>query len=163
MSTPETLRIALADLENPLQAEAVVKIIDAYAMEPHGGGQSLPDEVRQRIVPGLRATPGAFVLLAWDGEQPIGAAICFRGFSTFSGKPLANVHDLSVLQPYRGRGIGTRLLQAVEDHVRGFGGSKVTLEVRLANPEAERLYQRLGFGDPSGFATRFLDKPLGTL
>ncbi|WP_437203911.1 N-acetyltransferase family protein [Planctomicrobium sp. SH664] len=160
MSRPLDVVVRLADLNDPEQARAIVEIVNAYAQEPHGGGQRLPDEVCERMVPGIRETPGAFVLLAWDQAVVIGAAICFRGFSTFSSRPLVNVHDLSVLKAYRGQGVGTRLLEAVEEQTRSLGGTKVTLEVRLANPDAERLYRRLGYGDPSGFATRFLDKPL---
>lgn len=157
------IRITLADFDNPLHAAAIVDIVDAYATEPQGGGVPLPDEVRQAIVPGMQATPGAFTLLAWAGKLPVGAAVCFRGFSTFAGNQLVNVHDLSVLASHRGKGIGTRLLAAVEEHARGLGCCKVTLEVREANPHAERLYRRLGYGDPSGFATKFLDKPLDKL
>ena len=152
--------VSLADFSNPLHAEAIVEIINAYATEPHGGGRRLPEDINQQIVAGMKATPGAFTLLAWDGAAPIGAAICFQGFSTFAARPLVNVHDLSVLHAYRGQGVGTRLLEAVENHAQDLGCCKVTLEVREANPQAESLYRRIGYGDPDGFATRFLDKKL---
>lgn len=154
------LRIEKADFANPQHATAIVKIINAYAREPQGGGKDLPLDVQQRIVPGMQKVPGAFTMLAWMGDKPVGAAICFRGFSTFAGAPLVNVHDLSVLEDYRGQGIGSRLLAAVEKCAAEQGCCKVTLEVREVNPEAERLYRRLGYTDPSGFKTRFLDKPL---
>jgi len=154
------ITIQLADLDHPAHAAAIPAIVNSYAMEPQGGGHSLPADVLEEMVPGLRRVPGHFTMLAWDGENPVGAAICFRGFSTFSSRPLVNVHDLAVLQSHRGRGIGSLLLSAVEEFARAEGCCKVTLEVREANPEAERLYRRLGYGNPSGFATRFLDKPL---
>jgi ribosomal protein S18 acetylase RimI-like enzyme len=157
----ESLVITPASFDNPADAAAIVEIVNAYALEPQGGGKSLPDDVLKRIVPGMAAVPGAFTLLARSQGRPVGAAICFRGFSTFAGRPLVNVHDLSVLKEHRGQGIGARLLQAVEASARAQGCCKVTLEVREVNPLAEKLYRRLGYGDPSGFATRFLDKPLG--
>jgi len=157
---PEEFDIRLADFDDPDDARSIVAIVNAYAMEPQGGGAALQPEICQRMVPGLKSTPGAFVLLAWVGVVPVGAAVCFRGFSTFAGRPLINVHDLSVLQEYRGKGYGKKLLTAVETLAREQGCGKVTLEVRELNPLAERLYRRLGYGDPSGFATRFLDKPL---
>jgi len=150
----------MANLDDPADAAAIVAIVNAYALEPQGGGASLSDSVLKRMIPGLREAAGAFVLLAQVEGQDVGAAVCFRGFSTFAGRPLINVHDLSVLQDFRGRGIGSRLLRAVEEQARSLGCGKVTLEVREVNPLAERLYRRLGYGDPSGFATRFLDKPL---
>lgn len=152
--------VTLANFDDSDDAANIVKIVDSYAREPQGGGRPLPDVVCQQMVAGLKATPGAFVLLARRRDQAVGAAVCFCGFSTFAGRPLVNVHDLSVLQEYRGQGIGTRLLQAVEEYARSRGCCKVTLEVREINPLAERLYRRLGYGDPSGYATRFLDKPL---
>ncbi|WP_437227401.1 N-acetyltransferase family protein [Planctomicrobium sp. SH661] len=154
------LQIRLADFDNAADSAGIVSIVNAYAMEPQGGGKSLPAEILEQMVPGMKKVPGALTFLALLKGQPVGAAVCFRGFSTFSGKPLINVHDLSVLKEYRGQGIGTRLLAAVEAYAAAEGCGKVTLEVRELNPLAERLYRRLGYGDPSGFATRFLDKPL---
>lgn len=152
--------IARADFDDSDDAGAIVELVNSYAREPQGGGKSLPQQVLEDMVPGLRGTPGAFCLLAREGGTPVGLAVCFRGFSTFAGRPLINVHDLSVSEGHRGRGIGTRLLAAVEEEARRMGCGKVTLEVRELNPLAENLYRRLGYGDPSGFATRFLDKPL---
>lgn len=156
-----SLTIQPADFADPEHARAIVDIVNAYACEPQGGGVPLAESVRAAIVPGMAAVPGAFTLLAWKNGEPVGAAVCFRGFSTFKGKPLVNVHDLSVLAKYRGQGIGTALLRAVEEFARGQGCCKVTLEVREANPLAEKLYRQLGYVNPDGFATRFLDKPLG--
>jgi len=152
--------VRLANFGDSADAAAIVDVVNAYAKEPQGGGKSLAPEILERMVPGMKNTPGAFTMLAFHGDQAVGAAVCFRGFSTFAGKPLVNVHDLSVLKEFRGKGIGTQLLAAVETYAASQGCGKVTLEVRDVNPLAEWLYRRLGYGDPSGFATRFLDKPL---
>ncbi|QDT35089.1 GNAT family N-acetyltransferase [Thalassoglobus polymorphus] len=151
---------SIANFDDPAHAQAIVDIINSYAIEPHGGERVLPEEISSKIVPGMKATPGAFTMFAWDGEVPVGAAICFQGFTTFAAKPLVNIHDLAVLPAYRGQGIGTMLLEAVETHAKSLGCCKVTLEVRKANPQAEKLYLRVGYGDPDGFETRFLDKKL---
>jgi len=45
----------------------------------------------------------------------------------------------------RGQGIGTRLLQAVEDHARQLGRTSIRLDVIDTNPGARRLYERFGF------------------
>ncbi|MEW4490791.1 GNAT family N-acetyltransferase [Thalassoglobus sp. JC818] len=155
-----TVSISIADFDNPRHAQAIVDCINAYATESHGGGAEVAPEIASAIVPGMKRLPGAFTLLAWDGDKPVGAAICFMGFSTFAAMPLVNIHDLSVMHAYRGQGIGSRLIKAVESHARELGCCKVTLEVRKENPLAEQLYLRLGFGDPDGFETRFLDKKL---
>ena len=45
----------------------------------------------------------------------------------------------------RGRGLGTRLVEAVCDHARSHGAKALRLAVALTNPGADRLYKRLGF------------------
>jgi GNAT superfamily N-acetyltransferase len=53
------------------------------------------------------------------------------------------VIDISLLPEWRGRGIGTALMQAVCAEAAG-AGKKVSIAVEKFNP-AQRLYRRLGF------------------
>jgi len=85
--------------------------------------------------------------LAYVGEDAMGLANCFTGFSTFAVRPLVNIHDLAVAAEWRGRGIGRALLGAVEAHARELGAAKVTLEVLSGNEPAKALYRAVGFGD----------------
>lgn len=126
---------------------AVMEMLNAYAGDPQGGGQPLDDDVRSRLIPALREHPTTVILLAFDGPRPIGIATCFRGFSTFAARPLLNLHDLAVIPEYRGRGVGRRLLAAVEGKARELGCNKVTLEVLEANP-ARKLYAAMGYASP---------------
>lgn len=155
--------IRKTDWNNPADCTAVVDLIDAYAQEPIEGAEPLPTSTRERLVEGLRNEPGALVLLAIEDEQPVGIAVCFRGFSTFAAQPLINIHDLAVLREHRNQGIGGLLLEEVCRRAQGAGCCKVTLEVRDTNEAAQRLYRRHGFGDPSGKGTWFFDKPLGSI
>jgi len=139
------INIALADLSLPTHQQAVVDLIDAYSRDPMGDEKPLPDDVKQRLIPGLREHPTTIIYLAYDGDQPIGIAMCFRGFSTFAAKPLINIHDLAVLPGYRGKGIGRQLLLAVADHGRKIGGCKLTLETQEHNYTAQKLYKSVGF------------------
>ena len=43
------------------------------------------------------------------------------------------------------RGVGTQLMAALEAHARAAGLRAVELEVVDTNPDARRLYERLGF------------------
>jgi ribosomal protein S18 acetylase RimI-like enzyme len=52
-----------------------------------------------------------------------------------------------VLRAYSSHGIGSRLAQTVVHAARG---QFRLLRVRIENPEAGRLYQRLGFVPPAG-------------
>jgi ribosomal protein S18 acetylase RimI-like enzyme len=151
------------DFSDPIHAQAIVDLIDAYASDPVGGGQPLPAQVRSRLVPGLQAHPSARVWLAFDDEVPIGIVVCFFGFSTFRARPLLNVHDLAVLPAMRGKGAGRALLREAERHAREGGCCKLTLEVQEDNARARGLYESFGFSDfqigDSG-PTRFLSKPI---
>ena len=52
----------------------------------------------------------AEVLLAYEGEVPVGFALFFHNFSTFLGKPGIYLEDLFVLEEYRGKSYGKKLL-----------------------------------------------------
>jgi GNAT superfamily N-acetyltransferase len=138
------MHIIIADLENPAHQRVIVELTDAYARDPLGDGRPLADDVRERLIDGLRAHPTTLVFLAYEGDEPIGIATCFLGFSTFYARPLVNVHDLSVLAAHRGQGVGRQLLAAVEAEAQRLGCCKLTLEVLERNP-ARRLYESCGF------------------
>lgn len=54
---------------------------------------------------------------------------------------------LEVLGPFQRRGIGTALVRAGEDTARRLGYQRIALGVGLDNPNARRLYERLGYAD----------------
>jgi GNAT superfamily N-acetyltransferase len=85
------------------------------------------------------------VLLRIIDGAPAGLANCFEAFSTFSCKPLINIHDLMVLPAFRGNGISQKLLQKVEDIAQSKGCCKVTLEVLSGNEPAKASYEKFGF------------------
>ncbi len=139
------MNIRLADLDNAADAQAIVDLLDMYSQHEFGASKPLPDEVKQQLIPGLKAHGQALAFVAWDEKTPIGLALCFVGFSSFLAKPLINIHDLAVAPTYRGQGIGRKLLAAVEEEARRRDCCKVTLEVREDNVSAQQLYQRVGF------------------
>lgn len=158
------LSVVHADLENPSHRAAIPFLVNAYAQDPIGGGRPIDPRILERIVPGLQAHPTTLVFLAFDGDEPVGIANCFLGYSTFRARPLLNVHDLAVVEERRGEGIGRMLMGAAEEKGRELGCCKLTLEVREDNYRARALYESFGFGDYSTGArptpTIFLEKSL---
>lgn len=140
------LAITLADYRDPRDAADVVALLDAYARDPMGGSEPLPEDVKTRLAGELAQNPHAFSLIARLGDDAVGLANCFVGYSTFAAAPLVNIHDLAVLPGHRGAGIGKALLGAVETEALKRGACKITLEVLTGNP-ARHLYAREGFGD----------------
>ena len=143
--TDNAVRIAPVDLGDDRQAADLVAMIAAYAQDPMGGGAPLPPATLERLLDGLRRHPTTLAWLAYHGDEPVGVAVAFVGFSTFAALPLVNVHDLAVVPRARGLGIGRMLLGAVEQRAAELGCCKVTLEVLDGNTPARTLYERLGF------------------
>jgi ribosomal protein S18 acetylase RimI-like enzyme len=135
----------LADLKNPAHQNAIVDLLDMYCRDEFGDGKPLAAEARANLIPGLIRHGGARVFLAYEGEQPLGVAICLVGFSSFRARPLVNIHDIAVSPAARGQGIGRQLLAAVAADARALGCCKVTLEVRSDNARAMGLYRSVGF------------------
>lgn len=152
-------RIEQADLEDEGQADALVEILDSYARGPGGQNAPLSEEARSNLASGLHEHPTAMVLLAFDGEQAVGTAVCVWGFSTFAARPYINIHDFAVLPEHRGRGIGRALLQEVERRALARGSCKLSLEVHDTNEGAKRLYESFGFG-PWDTPTLYVTKTL---
>ncbi len=61
------------------------------------------------------------------------------------GKTRAYVHSFRVRPAYRGAGLGTRLMNQVEEDLARRGFSLVCLNVGQENEGARRLYERLGY------------------
>src|SRR5258708_39382181 len=92
-NTPIPIRIVEADLNLSEHQEAVLEMVDAYSRDSMGEAKPLNPDVRARLIPGLQKHPTTLVFLAFDGDQAVGAAVCFVGFSTFAGKTLTNIPD----------------------------------------------------------------------
>ena len=88
---------------------------------------------------------GSTYLIARDDGRPVGHAhVAWRG--THLGVP--EIQDVFVLPLDRRRGIATRLTRAAEDEARAEGWDRISLSVsRDDNPDARRLYDKLGYVD----------------
>ncbi len=160
----QAITILQANLDDPRHRSDLVAMLDAYAQDPMGGGKPMSADVKENLVPGLRAHPAAFVFLAYRGDpedsgeicggEAVGIANCFLGFSTFAAKPLINIHDLAVVPGARRSGVGRLLLDAVTAKAKSLGCCAVTLEVRDDNPAAQKLYTDYGYHD-DGIPHRF--------
>ena len=161
-STDTTLRICRADYSNPVHADALVRLLDAYAQDPAGGGEALSVFAKANLVKELAARPQAFSVLAFAGEQAVGLVNCIEGFSTFACRPLVNIHDVAVLPGHRGQRVGEQMLALSEEIARERGACKLTLEVLAGNASAVRLYERVGFAgyqlDPAMGNAQFFQK-----
>lgn len=65
--------------------------------------------------------------------------------SCANGSTRAYLHSFRVRPALRGQGIGTALMDFIEDDLVQRGFQELTLNVSKENPDAIRLYQRLGY------------------
>jgi ribosomal-protein-alanine N-acetyltransferase len=76
---------------------------------------------------------------AFEGEQLVGYVINARYVDAW------HVMNLAIDPEYQGRGIATRLLERLFELTAGDDRHGYTLEVRVSNEVAIRLYEKLGF------------------
>lgn len=156
------LEILPVDYQRPAHREALLMLLDAYARDPMGGGEGLPQAVKDRLCGDLAARAAAASFIAWQDALPVGLVNCIEGYSTFKAQPLMNIHDIVVLPGHRGAGIGQALLAAAEQHALQRGCCKLTLEVLTGNARALASYRRFGFApyelDPAAGQASFMQK-----
>jgi len=139
------IKIIQADYLNEQHGQDLVMLLNAYALDPMGGGKALADEVQQNLVETLAKRSDFLTLLCYVEGKPAGILNCVEGFSTFKCKPLLNIHDCGVLKEYRGLGISQKLFNEAEKISRERGFCKLTLEVLEGNTVAQNAYIKLGF------------------
>lgn len=140
----------------------IIELLDGYATDIMGGGVSLSDSVKTNLVKELEKRDGIHTVIAFVDGLPAGLVISIEGFSTFSCKPLLNIHDVFVSPNFRGRGISKMMLKKVEAIALRIGCCKLTLEVLEYNVVGKGLYKSFGFVpyelDPSQGRAIFLEK-----
>lgn len=78
-------------------------------------------------------------------DEAIGYMILTLGYSLeYRGRD-AFIDELYLRPKHRGQGIGTQMLAFAEENCRVLGVQALHLEVDFENPDAQRLYHRVGY------------------
>lgn len=96
--------------------------------------------------------PLSMWLVAMDGETVAG----YIGSQTVLGE--SDMMNLAVRDSYRRTGVGRTLVEALIEALRAAGSECLTLEVRVSNLPAIRLYEGLGFHQV-GIRKNYYEKP----
>lgn len=139
------LDIKFADPGNPVDANAIVSLLNDYAQHPMGGGKALSEYTLKHLTQKLAARDDCVIILAVDSGKAVGLCNCFEGFSTFASKPLLNIHDVYVSASHRGLGIAAQMMAKAEQAARQRGCCKMTLEVLSKNEQARASYRASGY------------------
>ncbi|MDQ6775628.1 MAG: GNAT family N-acetyltransferase [Actinomycetota bacterium] len=113
---------------------------------------------RELYLDGLTRERG-FLALASIGEDLVGYAfVCIEDGpdDTFPvGERYAEVYSLSVAEPARGKGIGSQLLDFVDQELAVRGIADLKIAVIVGNDGARRLYERRGLRTAETVLYRF--------
>lgn len=145
------IEVKIGDIQNNIDANAMLKMLDAYMHDPMGGEQSLDKLLAQKNINGLRKQTNYVFFLAYYKSDLAGLANCFINFSTFKAKQIINIHDFAVAPAFRRKGIGEAMMNKIIEYGQINDFCKITLEVRHDNPKAQKLYKKMGFesGNPA--------------
>ena len=87
----------------------------------------------------LRARNRVYLVM----EDAAGVLLGYGGLLVIDGD--AHITTLAVDPTLRRRRLGTRMMLALVDEALGIGAEHLTLEVRMSNEAAQKLYARFGF------------------
>ncbi len=122
---------AFIDMHRTLTRENVM--CRRLELDAASGGR----ELSQALV-GLKQKQSSYLLVEQDG------VLVGEGFTTRSGHDYCTI-GLALVARARGRGIGTRLMQILEDESRRLGARRLYLTVWSANVSAVHVYRKVGY------------------
>jgi GNAT superfamily N-acetyltransferase len=140
MTTTEDFQIRTARVEDVSIILELIRDLATY--------ERAPDEViatEEQLVDVLFGKrPAAEVLLAFEGNSPVGFALFFHNFSTWLGRPGLYLEDLFVKPEKRGKGYGRALLVDLAKIAMERGCGRMEWAVLDWNEPAIKFYRALG-------------------
>jgi diamine N-acetyltransferase len=137
-----TIEVAVA---GPEDGEAILDL-----MEQFYAGERYPydrEKARAALMPFLGEPALGRAWLFRDGDTPVGYFVLTLGWSLEYGGRDAFVDELFVSPSHRGRGLGRRALETMDEACRELSVSALHLEVEKDNLKAAELYRKRGFED----------------
>lgn len=121
------------EIGNPFDVEDIIEVQkDCYDGKSPWGRLIVHSELKN---------PYSFFLLATD----MGVTVAFIGISI--KKERMHITNIATRPAYQKQGLASFFIQTVADIGRQMGQEKITLEVRVSNEGAIRLYRKIGFED----------------
>lgn len=121
-----------------------------YRMSPKDALQFAEKTMNSYLTEGL-STPGHFLLNLRDRNTQVGVLWYFRTADSFF------IMDLSIYEPFRSKGYGTKTLEMLEKKAREKGKRKIELYVFCSNTKAMNLYKKLQFRPVRLYMEKMLD------
>jgi ribosomal protein S18 acetylase RimI-like enzyme len=127
----------------PADAAALLPLIRAYYR--FDGIRFRAGSIAQTLARLLKDRRLGCVWIFRDGTKAIGYVLLSFNFDLEFGGFEGLVTDLFVHDDYRGRGLGKRALEMVDEYCQSVGIATVELQVVEDNQEAQAFYRKIGF------------------
>lgn len=119
--------------------------------------------VRRVLYEELLAKPDTLLLIAAVDDAVIGYGLAhvmpvddsWITDTWVTGSRIGEIESLSVLPQYRGSGLGSELLDRLEQHLHSVGVQDLILGALPGNTDAIRLYERRGYQPTWLYLSRF--------
>jgi ribosomal protein S18 acetylase RimI-like enzyme len=119
--------------------------------------------VRRALYEELLVKPDTLLLIASVDDTFIGYGLAhvmpvddsWISDTWVTGPRIGEIESLSVLPQYRGSGLGSELLDRLEQHLQAIGVEDLILGALPGNTDAIRLYQRRGYQPTWLYLSRF--------
>jgi GNAT superfamily N-acetyltransferase len=127
----------------PADAGQIVQFIHGLAEYEHEAAavQATPESIRAQME---EPDPPFECLMAELGGEPVGFALFFRTYSTWSARPGLYLEDLFVPDQYRGQGVGKALLRRLAAITVERGWARMEWAALDWNKPAQAFYTSLG-------------------
>src|SRR6266536_6408292 len=140
MNMPSDLKIRPARVEDVPIILQLIRDLATYERAP-----DMVTATEEQLVDVLFGErPAAEVLLAFEGQSPVGFAVFFYNFSTWLGRPGLYLEDLFVKPDKRGKGYGRALLVELAKIARDRECGRLEWAVLDWNEPAIKFYRALG-------------------
>lgn len=134
-----------ADIAGLVASNAALFAVDAAARDPLRNPDWPPLHAAEHVASTL-ADPAMLVLAAEAGGAVVGHLTgALLAVSPMWTAPRAELFSMHVMAPWRGQGIGSRLVGRFRDWAQDRGVVQLRVSAYTANEGALRFYQRHGF------------------
>ena len=144
------------DIANPFNpgVQTLIEALDTYQQTLYPDESNHLDSIEEL------SQPNVFFVGAYDSNRDIVGCGAIK-YQTDRNPPkdFGEIKRLYVHEAFRGLGISSRIMQALEEDARGRGVHILRLETGIYQPEAIGLYEKTGYQRCGAFASYSADDP----
>lgn len=142
-----TLSIRFARAGDEAIVLRMIRDLATFEREPDAV-KATEDSIRTTL---FGEAPQVFAFLAEIDGAPVGLALWFRTYSTWTGRPSLYLEDLFIDEAVRGQGIARKLFEQLAREAKIRDCARIDFAVLDWNVEAMAAYERLGARRQTGW------------